>query len=98
MNYVLLLIGGALLCNGIPHLVSGLQERRSRPCSPNRGGVGNSPPLVNFVWGAANSLIGLAMLSNRMAAAEFSLDFLAFAAGFLAVGACLSLHFGKVRR
>ena len=97
MTYLLLFLAGAFLCNFIPHLVAALQGVEFPTPFARPRGVGSSPPLVNFAWGSANLLLGVLIMSGRVPFDEPVPDSLAFALGFLATGAYLSLHFGKVR-
>lgn len=61
-------------------------------------GIGLSPPLVNFLWGAFNVAIGGGMLVDHPLVIGANLDTLALASGALVIGTYLSLHFGKVQR
>ena len=60
-------------------------------------GVGNSSPLVNFLWGAFNLAIGIFVLSRHPVTIGPNYDVLAFIAGTLLLGLHLARHFGKVR-
>ena len=96
MTYALLVFAGALLCNCIPHLASGLRGEAFPTPFASPPGRGLSPPGINFVWGTANLLIGIALLP-RLADADPQLCRLALLVGFLAIGIYTSLHFGRVR-
>ncbi len=98
MTYILLILAGALGCNGIPHTVAGLQGRLFPTPFAKPPGVGNSPPFVNFAWGSANLILGLVIGAWRLPLAAPVPGILAGAAGFVAAGSYLSRHFGKVRR
>ncbi len=94
MRYLLLLLAGAFLCNAIPHLVSGLRgERFFTPWARPRG-VGKSSAPENFLWGAANLVIGLALLRG-VHAVLLPGGPLAVLVGFIAAGCGLSIIFGK---
>jgi len=98
MHYIALFLAGVFLCNSIPHLAAGLRgEIFPTPFAKPRG-KGPSSPLVNFVWGAFNVLLGTALLARHPVAVDFNPAFIAFVAGALAIGLYLSIHFGKVRR
>lgn len=98
MHFVALFFAGAFLCNCIPHLVCGLQgEPFPSPFATPRG-VGNSPPLVNFLWGSFNLLAGLFLLAAHPVAIGINADFLVLLLGGLLMGISLALHFGKVRQ
>ena len=88
---------GALLCNGIPHLVAGLQGSKFPTPFAKPRGVGESSPLVNFIWGSANLLTGLTILARRPMQLGANFQCLALAAGALLMGIYLSRHFGRVR-
>jgi hypothetical protein len=101
VTYALLVLAGALLCNCIPHLASGLRgEAFPTPFAPRTSdgppGKGVSPPVINFVWGAANLLIGISLLP-RLDDVDPRLGRLALLVGFLLIGLYLSRHFGQVR-
>jgi hypothetical protein len=91
-------LAGAFLCNSLPHLVSGLQGMPFPSPFAKPPGIGDSSPLVNFLWGFLNLLIGAAFLSGHPVTALFGPDFAALATGFLLIGVLTSRHFGKVRR
>ncbi|WCM25294.1 hypothetical protein NDN01_14600 [Sphingomonas sp. QA11] len=98
MGLVLLFLSGALLCNAIPHLTSGLSgDPFPSPFATPRG-VGDSSPLVNFLWGSANLFLGAGLMIAWLPASGFMAGLAAAAIGWLALGLYLSLHFGKVRR
>jgi hypothetical protein len=95
MTIFMLLLAGVLLCNCIPHLACGLQgDVFPTPFAKPRG-VGNSPPLVNFLWGAANLGLGVFFLTRWLPFAAAELGLLAAFAGFLAAGIFMSLHFAR---
>ena len=98
MNYVALFFGGAFLCNCIPHLTAGLQGMPFPTPFAKPRGVGKSPPFVNFIWGTFNVWVGLYLLSNQPLVVGPNPGCLALAAGALAIGAYLSLHFSEVQR
>ncbi len=95
---VALFFAGALLCNSIPHLISGLCGTPFPTPFAKPRGIGESSPLVNFLWGSVNLLAGIALLAAHPVAIGLDPDFGALLAGFLALGSAMSVHFGKVRR
>ena len=97
MAYLLLFVAGALLCNGIPHVVAGLQGATFPTPFGSPRGVGHSSALTNLLWGAANLLVGARMLAVHPVAVDGSSAFLALVAGAMAVGCFLSIHFSRVR-
>ena len=103
MNLIALFFAGAFICNCIPHLACGLQGAPFPTPFASPRGIGHSSPLVNFLWGFANFLAGAFLLSRHRIAFEFdpsltTLSLMAPYVGALAMGAYLSLHFGKVQR
>jgi hypothetical protein len=98
MSFVVAFFAGAFLCNAIPHLTAGLRgEVFPSPFSKPHG-KGPSSPLVNFLWGMLNALIGLALLIHHPFTPGINLDSAALILGVLVMGVFASLHFGRVRR
>ena len=97
MLYVALFFAGAFLCNSIPHLVAGLRGEPFPTPFAKPSGVGDSSPLVNFFWGAANAIVGSALLARYPFAVGLNVETFAFALGALLLGAFAASHFGKVR-
>ena len=60
-------------------------------------GIGDSSPLVNFLWGLLNLVVGLVLLKVAPVSIGLHFGFLAFLLGVVALGAQLSRHFGAVR-
>jgi hypothetical protein len=98
MQHVWLFLAGALLCNCVPHLASGLQGLSFPTPFARPRGVGDSPPFANVLWGFANLAIGLLIAAHHASMPDIGLDAAAGLAGGLAMGIHLSLHFGKVQR
>ena len=96
MSYLLVFLAGALLCNAIPHLVSGVQGRPFPSPFAKPPGVGNSPPLINMLWGFANLALAL-FLGKRLATDNLPHGLIAASVGFLLSGLFLAWHFGKER-
>jgi hypothetical protein len=98
MNLIATFFAGAFLCNGIPHLSSGLMGKPFPSPFAKPMGIGDSPPIVNFLWGFFNLLVGISLLSRFPVAVGFNSGFVTLAAGVSLMGANLSIHFGKVQR
>lgn len=97
MAYLLLFVAGALLCNGVPHLVAGLQGATFPTPFGKPRGVGHSSALTNVLWGAANLLIGGRILAAHPVTVGGSPGFLALTAGAMLLGCYLAVHFSRVR-
>ena len=95
-TYALLVLAGALLCNGIPHLAAGLRGEVFPTPFADPPGKGLSSPLLNFLWGAANLSLGLYLLP-RLDDVDPRFGRMALATGFVVIGVYLAHHFGKVR-
>jgi hypothetical protein len=97
MTFISAFLAGALLCNCIPHLGAGLQGTPFPTPFARPRGVGESSPLVNFLWGAANVGAGLTILARHPVVLGPNANCVALAAGALLLGVYLSRHFGRVR-
>jgi len=94
MIYLVLFLSGALLCNALPHLISGLRgEKFYTPWARPRG-IGRSSAVENFLWGAANLLVAVFLL-DRSFGANIPHGLAAVAIGFLVAGVGLSRLFGS---
>ncbi len=98
MDYFAVFFAGVFLCNSIPHLCSGLQGLPFPTPFAKPRGVGDSSPLVNFLWGGFNLLVGGYLLARHPVSVAPDPAFAALVAGALAIGCYLSVHFAKVRR
>ena len=97
MHLIGFFFAGAFLCNSVPHLVAGLQGARFPTPFAKPRGVGESPPLVNFLWGMANVVAGVTLAARHPLEIGVNPQCLAALAGALAIGVYLAWHFGKVR-
>jgi hypothetical protein len=98
MSFVAIFFAGAFLCNAMPHLTAGLRgEVFPSPFSTPHG-KGPSSPLVNFLWGTLNAVIGLALLVHHPFAPGLNVESAALLVGVLVMGVFTSVHFGRVRR
>jgi hypothetical protein len=98
MHYLANFFAGAFLCNCIPHLVCGLQGAPFPSPFAKPRGVGDSSPLVNFLWGFFNLLAGGYLLLIDPVAFGINVGFMVLLLGAFLLGLYLALHFGKVRR
>lgn len=89
---------GLFLANGVPHFVNGISGNRFQSPFASPPGVGESPPLVNVIWGASNLIIGYLLLHG---VGDFegglSLDVFVVTFGALFAAVALAWHFGRIR-
>ncbi len=97
LGYVLIFVAGALLANGIPHLVSGVRGDPFPSPFAKPPGVGNSRPVVNVLWGFGNGLAGAVLAIVWLPHEVAPIADAVCAAGFLAMALFCARHFGKVR-
>lgn len=97
--YLAYFAAGALVANGVPHFVNGISGRRFQSPFARPPGVGESPPVVNVLWGAANFAGGFA-LAFGVGFFRFDLNIAVLMLGLGALTASLFLawYFGRVRR
>jgi len=93
--YLLLLLSGMLLTNGVPHFVRGLCGQPFPSPFAKPPGIGDSSPTVNVYWGFANLAGGAALFSHYPPAGVVGWS--VFSLGCLLIGTQLARHFGKVR-
>lgn len=91
------LLGGALLMNAVPHVVSGTSGRKFPSPFATPPGKGLSSATVNMVWGFAN-LVGAYFLVCRVGRFDLRLagDVIALGLGMLLIGLQLARHFGRL--
>ena len=94
MMYLALFFAGALVCNAIPHLVTGLTGQRFFTPWAKPRGVGLSSPLENALWGSANLVVGVGIVT-RTASQNVPHGLVAIAAGFVLGAIGLSIVFGR---
>ena len=94
MTYFTLLLAGALLCNALPHLMSGLRgDTFFTPWSRPRG-TGRSSAIENVLWGSANLLLAVYLLTHRLGE-NIPHGLVAVAAGFVGAGCGLAMIFSR---
>jgi len=98
-EYLAYFAAGALLANGVPHFVNGVSGRRFQSPFAWPPGVGESPPLVNVLWGLANFAGGFALIYG-VGYFRFELNraVLMVGLGALAASSLLAVYFGRVRK
>jgi hypothetical protein len=60
--YLAYFFGGVFLANGVPHFVHGISGKKFQSPFDSPPGVGESSPLVNVLWGAANFIVGYVLI------------------------------------
>ncbi len=97
MNFVALFFAGVFLVNAVPHLTAGLRGEIFPSPFARPPGRGPTSPLVNFLWGGLNLVVGLLLLGLYPVAIGLNLDCAALLLGGLLMGVRLATHFGRVR-
>jgi hypothetical protein len=97
MHYFADFFAGAFLCNCIPHLVCGLQGAPFPSPFASPPGQGDSPPLVNVLWGLFNLLAGGVLWYFFPVVAGPNAGCAALLLGVTLMGVFLALHFGRVQ-
>src|ERR1700692_2285448 len=96
VNFVSYFFGGALLCNAIPHLVSGLMGRPFQSPFAKPPGQGLSSSTVNVLWGSFNMAVGyLLIFRGGMFDPRCTSHMLAAGAGGLLMSLMLAWAFGR---
>ena len=89
-------LGGALLANAVPHLVSGMMGRPFQSPFATPRGVGLSSSTVNVLWGFFNLAVGYGLVCRTGA---FDLhdtwDVAALGSGILLMSLFAARHFGR---
>ena len=98
MIYIGCFFIGVLFINGIPHFVQGVSGNPFQSPFAKPPGIGESPPLVNALWGGFNFIAGYALL-KYVGFFELGINLctLALVSGGLITAVGLAIHFGKVR-
>jgi hypothetical protein len=96
--YVLEVLGGMFLANGVPHFVQGISGNPFPSPFAKPPGQGDSSPLVNVVWGFGNLVAGVLLLHFFWPQADAAwAGWMAVGAGVLLLAVLMASHFGKVR-
>lgn len=95
-DYLAYFFAGFFIANGVPHFVNGLSGKRFPSPFTSPPGRGESPPLVNALWGLANFVIGYVLI---VGVGDFCFGLtqsvLMIGLGALAAAVFLSLYFGR---
>ncbi len=95
--YLAYFFGGAFLVNAIPHFVSGVSGRPFPSPFASPPGQGESPAVVNVLWGTFNLVVGY-LLVCRVGRFELrrSRDVLVVGVGGFLMAVMLALAFGQL--
>jgi hypothetical protein len=96
--YVAHLLGGALLANSLPHLISGITGRSAPSPFASPPFKGMSSPMVNVLWALVNLVVAYLLLLRVGSVdlhswADVGVTFI----GFAAMAAQCSRAFSRVR-
>ena len=96
--YLAYFFAGFFLANGVPHFVNGISGKRFPSPFASPPGRGESPPLVNVLWGLANFFIGYTLIF-KVGDFHFGMtrDVLMIGLGALVISVILSINFGRTR-
>jgi hypothetical protein len=96
--YLAYFLGGAFFANGTPHFVHGISGERFQSPFAWPPGKGESPALVNAVWGLVNIAAGYALVFE-VGDFVFGLTRGSFMVGLgaLLASVCLSVYFQRIR-
>ena len=96
--YLAYFIAGFFLANGVPHFVNGISGKRFPSPFASPPGRGESPPLVNALWGLSNFFIGYTLIF-KVGDFHFGMtrDVLMVGLGALVISVILSINFGRTR-
>jgi hypothetical protein len=98
MDYLAYFAAGLLLTNGVPHFINGISGRNFQSPFASPPGVGESPPLVNVIWGMANFILGYLLVTGvGDYFGGLTLDALMVGSGSILMALILSWHLGRVR-
>jgi hypothetical protein len=92
------LAAGILLANGFPHFLNGISGRYFQSPFASPPGLGESPPVVNVLWGFSNFVAGYLIITGvGEFDAGFSVDILLVGTGVLLASLFLAYHFGRLQ-
>ena len=94
--YVAQFFGGAFLSNAVPHFVHGISGRPFPSPFASPPGRGDSPPIVNVLWGAFNVAVGYLLLYRVGSfAVQSARQVLVVGIGGLLMAGMLAWSFGR---
>ena len=97
-GYIAYFFAGGFLCNGIPHFVKGITGQRFQSPFASPPGVGQSPAMINVIWGMVN--FGIAAVLFGVGDFDFGMtkSVLLAGVGFTLIALFLASYFEKVNR
>ncbi len=94
--YLAYFFAGFFAANGVPHFVHGISGKRFPSPFASPPGKGESPPLVNVLWGLANFLIAYTLIFKiGDFTFGFTRDVLMVVLGALVISVILSINFER---
>ena len=96
--YLAYFFAGFFAANGVPHFVHGVSGKWFPSPFASPPGRGESPPLVNVLWGLANFLIAYTLIFKiGDFTFGFTRDVLMVVLGALVISVILSIYFERRR-
>jgi hypothetical protein len=96
--YIAWFVAGAFLANAVPHIVQGICGNRFQTPFASPPFRGESPAIVNVIWGFVNLAVGEALLYIFLPQLPPPWPLCAAALlGAFATALSLAAHFGRVR-
>jgi hypothetical protein len=95
-HYLALFFAGAILANSVPHFVQGISGRSFPTPFASPPGQGESPPLVNVLWGSFNLIVGYVLCRAGRFNVTRTRDAAIVGAGVIFTAAMLANAFGQL--
>ena len=97
MGYLWMILAGAFLVNGVPHLSAGLRGEAFPTPFATPPARGWSSPRTNMLWGSGNLAVGIVLARAGWPMLAPGVALACAAIGWLLLGWYLAGHFGAVR-
>ena len=98
MSYVAYVISAFCLVNGVPHFVQGVCGHRFQSPFASPPGIGESPPLINVLWGSFNFFVGYLLLNYAgFFVVGANVATFVFLSALFVSSVILAVIFGKIR-
>jgi hypothetical protein len=95
-HYLALFFAGAFLANSVPHFVQGISGRPFPTPFASQPGQGESPPLINVLWGSFNLIAGYVLCRTGRFNVARTRDAAIVGAGVIVMGVMLANAFGQL--